>query len=685
MKQRASSKGRKVKISSLSALLAVVVVISFVLVLAVPGVSGQDVQPSPSPTPSPPPPGVPQAPVQGDAPPVQTEPASVTTMEDALQSSDPARVLETLYVPASGDTISSETSLAVGTTYTIRVTGMYVWGSCDPFHCPGGGPEYLRWGDAEYLTDDHWHGFSDPYWLGFIYLKVNGQNWQFGSYDPGHLYARQFVGEGAQVTFRVEDCSYCYPDNSGALRVEILEGTGGAAFDLGVVPFQQCGLPSMWAQWGNDSYGEPQTADPDADTICRWGCNLTAWAMLVDHWGFGQNYHTNPRELNQWLRGEGGYNGLLVDPRRVRNYARDETGEVFVYSGKRPFNPDKLHDLLAEGIPVILTVDRNGTHFVVATGETTSDGSRTWYLNDPGGLDADLFTDSLTTLRARYGDQASWMEWLWLPAGPANLASLTIALGSPGELLITDPQGRRTGLDPRRGIAFNEIPDAYYGTQEIADANGQTTPALRVFDLSEPLEGSYNIQIIGTGSGPYNLDIVNYDRLGEPTSATLSGEIQADSVDAYRLDYSSDPGAGVETTMVDITPVDIKPGSCPNPLKTKAKGVLPVAILGTDDLDVTQISPDSVHLAGVAPLRWDFEDVATPFDPFTGRVDRDDCTVLPEDGYLDLTLKYNAQEILDALGDVSDRQVLVLQLTGNLKDGLGGTPFIGEDVLLIIE
>jgi hypothetical protein len=132
-------------------------------------------------------------------------------------------------------------------------------------------------------------------------------------------------------------------------------------------------------------------------------------------------------------------------------------------------------------------------------------------------------------------------------------------------------------------------------------------------------------------------------------------------------------------------PVDIKPQSCRNPLNVNQKGVLPVAILGTEDLDVTQISPDSVLLEGIAPLRWAFEDVATPFEPFTGKVNWDDCTDLSEDGYLDLTLKYSAPEILAALGDIPDRQVRVLQLTGNLKDDLGGTPFIGEDVLLFVE
>lgn len=43
------------------------------------------------------------------------------------------------------------------------------------------------------------------------------------------------------------------------------------------------------------------------------------------------------------------------------------------------------------------------------------------------------------------------------------------------------------------------------------------------------------------------------------------------------------------------------------------------AILGTSALDVTEIDPSTVRLEGVAPLRFNFEDVATPFEPFTGK------------------------------------------------------------------
>jgi hypothetical protein len=49
-------------------------------------------------------------------------------------------------------------------------------------------------------------------------------------------------------------------------------------------------------------------------------------------------------------------------------------------------------------------------------------------------------------------------------------------------------------------------------------------------------------------------------------------------------------------------------------------------------------------------------------------MNRDDCTVPAEDGYVDLMLKFEAQEIFAALGSGSGRQVTVLQLTGNLKE-----------------
>lgn len=128
-------------------------------------------------------------------------------------------------------------------------------------------------------------------------------------------------------------------------------------------------------------------------------------------------------------------------------------------------------------------------------------------------------------------------------------------------------------------------------------------------------------------------------------------------------------------TSIEVD-VDIKPGYCPNPLNVKSKGVLPVAILGTDGFDATRIVPTSVRLAGVAPVRDSLEDVATAVeDPNSCS-----CTSDGPDGFTDLTLKFKTQEIVSAIGQVDDRAKLELRLTGVLDDE---TPIEGADCVII--
>jgi hypothetical protein len=130
--------------------------------------------------------------------------------------------------------------------------------------------------------------------------------------------------------------------------------------------------------------------------------------------------------------------------------------------------------------------------------------------------------------------------------------------------------------------------------------------------------------------------------------------------------------------------IDIKPTSCPNPLNLKSNGVVPVAILGTDELDVQQIDLTTIMLScedvevGIEPLRWAYEDVATPFE---GQLC--DCHTLGPDGYLDLTLKFSATELaalVEELGFVEGETVL-LSLTGNLLEEFGGSAICGDDCM----
>ena len=131
----------------------------------------------------------------------------------------------------------------------------------------------------------------------------------------------------------------------------------------------------------------------------------------------------------------------------------------------------------------------------------------------------------------------------------------------------------------------------------------------------------------------------------------------------------------------NIVAIDIKPQSCPNPLNVKSKGVLPVAILGSEVFDVNDIDPNSVEILGVTPIRYSYEDVATPADV---NVLPEDCFCSADgpDGYPDMMLKFDTPDIIEAIGEVQDGDYVVLTLTGSLKDG---TPIEGTDCVMIIK
>lgn len=123
--------------------------------------------------------------------------------------------------------------------------------------------------------------------------------------------------------------------------------------------------------------------------------------------------------------------------------------------------------------------------------------------------------------------------------------------------------------------------------------------------------------------------------------------------------------------------IDIKPQSCPNALNVKGRGILPVAILGSDGFDVSNIDTDTISLEGVPPLRSSIEDVATRI---VDGVDCD-CTTDGPDGFTDLTLKFDTQEVVAALGEVEGGQERILYLKGQLNDG---TPIEGSDCIRLV-
>ena len=118
----------------------------------------------------------------------------------------------------------------------------------------------------------------------------------------------------------------------------------------------------------------------------------------------------------------------------------------------------------------------------------------------------------------------------------------------------------------------------------------------------------------------------------------------------YSIGYTT---AAPPVLEVDI---DIKPGSDPNSINLKSRGVVPVAVLTTDDFDATTVDPVTVEFTGASPLRWVIEDV-------------------DGDGDLDLLFHFKTQE-LDLNGDSTEAT-----LTGSTY---GGQPIQGTDSVNIV-
>ena len=136
--------------------------------------------------------------------------------------------------------------------------------------------------------------------------------------------------------------------------------------------------------------------------------------------------------------------------------------------------------------------------------------------------------------------------------------------------------------------------------------------------------------------------------------------------------------------------LDIKPGDCPNSFNPTEKGVLPMAILGSRDLKTTLIDPKSLVLsrAGAAgtvkPLRWSYEDVGSPSALTCS------CGVKSgwEDGRKDLSLKFDAQDVVKQLGIRKGDGCVKVTITGTLKSSdpkVNGQVITGSDYLKVLD
>ncbi len=329
----------------------------------------------------------------------------------------------------------------------------------------------------------------------------------------------------------------------------------------------------------------------------------------------------------------------------------------------------------------------------------------------------DPITYSLTHLESASGPRTNSLSY----SPTAGLFSFSSTSPSGKLIQIDTSNGSQiastnfSGLSDVRGIAFDENGTLYGITSADGIENATTSiNQLISFDLSGSFSfigstGQLAVQGLDFDSNGVLYAWTKHEGLGtidistgafsdiNNTYSDSSEIMQSIAFDengslfgvSQRKLYQIDPNTGVETHLINygievdlrglefvlvpepliLALIDIKPGSFPNSINLKSKGVLPVAILGTDVFDVTEVDIDSLRFGdpllinndetAVRPLRSAYEDVSG-------------------DGLLDLILKFSIAKMVafEVLGmDTAE---------GRLTGFLDGTSFAGMDSIRIV-
>jgi len=331
------------------------------------------------------------------------------------------------------------------------------------------------------------------------------------------------------------------------------------------------------------------------------GCAITSEVMVMRFYNISttaDGKNVDPARFNEWSTNNDGYwsNGD-VKWEKIKDYSKDQFGiSRLVYSG--PVNSEDtniLNGQLYNLQPAILNIkvlNRQGKlvdHFIVADGKL----SATYTVKDP----IYYLTKSLNQPRSSYiYDYDNHFVGLRLFSPIAVLPdSISAHFASPGELLFTDPLGRRLGKDPISNIEYNEIPNGVYYQESIGNPESDIVPeASKNIWIPEPITGQYDIQVIGTEVGSYTFSILTYDQAGNSKDIAQTGNILPDITQDFELNYSTT--LAEQTKLQRIVNIDIKPGSDPNSINCQnPKGIIPVAILTTPIFDATTVDADTIR------------------------------------------------------------------------------------------
>jgi hypothetical protein len=315
------------------------------------------------------------------------------------------------------------------------------------------------------------------------------------------------------------------------------------------------GKPVPWFYQSQAPWGSQDYANQAPKKMSKLGCMVTSLAMLFKHYGIdtaADGSAMTPGSVNSGLNatplyGELGpkyssYKGFTstgaVQPNGAVAFARNSyilkcirnggDAETCTTASKSQIsykfsinsftsNSQKIiNKEICLGNPVILKVssisapsDKSKAHFIIATGMgVDANGQATYITNNPASANGE------NEIRSANADKIKGYR-LYRPTYDPSMVFMHLA--GNADMIITDPQGRKTGFNPITQQSYSEIPEGTYFTAESisdpSDPNIFTPPESR-FEGMNPVSGQYQVQVFAKSNTSYQLTSYSFDSTG---------------------------------------------------------------------------------------------------------------------------------------------------------------------------
>jgi hypothetical protein len=288
----------------------------------------------------------------------------------------------------------------------------------------------------------------------------------------------------------------------------------------------------------------------DCGNLFDFGCAVTAVTDVFSAYGKKQieDKLLDPGTLNTWLAGKNGFTGCAIVWSNAATAVHLGAPSILFRNNNLDWTEgkDAIDNALNQGnMPILGIMTKYGTHFLTISAKLPDvDGLPDYKIVDPAMYPFEPAMPGNTgkSLSQTYGGFTNVFESIIYKKISVPQKTLTLRAHSPVQLNITDPNGHQTGFNPASQTIMQNITSSTYGVEPgIASTDGSSSAGdeTKYFQVINPTEGYYKIEVVGIGNGSYTLDITTTDDQGNSSTSIIKGFAQTAITEMYDLKYSN--------------------------------------------------------------------------------------------------------------------------------------------------